>query len=214
MSKFIDLTNKKFGRLTVIKRVENAKDGHAQWLCKCECGNYKIICGRSLQKGVTLSCGCLISEITTKRNTKHNLYNSRIYSIYKDMKKRCYNKNNKSYENYGGRGIKICDEWLNKENGFINFYNWAINNGYKVDLTIDRINVNGNYEPSNCKWATIKEQANNRRSNHLITYNGETHNITQWAEILNISYGALKNRIRNGWDIEKAFNTPQKKRTF
>ena len=213
MGKFIDLTGQKFGRLTVIKRVENAKDRHAHWLCKCECGNYKIICGRSLQKGVTLSCGCLISEITTKRSTKHGLHNTRIYSIYNDMKKRCYNKNNKSYENYGGRGIKICDEWLNKKNGFINFYNWAINNNYKVDLTIDRINVNGNYEPSNCKWATIKEQANNRRSNHLITYNGETHNITQWAGILNISYGALKKRIRNGWDIEKAFNTPQKNRT-
>lgn len=112
------------------------------------------------------------------------------------MKKSCYNKNDSSYKHYGGRGIKICDEWIEKENGFINFYNWAMNNGYKENLSIDRINVNGNYEPSNCRWATAIQQANNRTNNHYIIYNKEKHTMTEWGRILNISYATLKTRAR------------------
>lgn len=131
---------------------------------------------------------------------------TRIHSIYKGMKDRCRYKTNDNYMRYGGRGIKVCEEWLSD---FMNFYNWAINNGYKDNLTLDRIDSNGNYEPSNCRWLTYKEQANNTRRNNYITYNNETHSLTEWAEILGIKRSTLSNRIvTKHWSIEKAFTTP------
>lgn len=202
MRKCIDLTNKKFGRLTVIKRVEN-KGKETCWLCKCDCGNEKIIKAKNLKSGTTQSCGCLHKEKTQKINYKHGLRKTRLYNTWANMKKRCYNKNDKRYKNYGGRGIIMCDEW---QNDFMSFYNWAINNGYKENLTIDRIDVNGNYEPNNCRWATIKIQANNTTTNHYITYNNETHTIAEWADILNINYAKLHARItKSKWNIERAF---------
>ena len=126
----------------------------------------------------------------------HGKYKSRIYHTYKHMKQRCYNKNCKDYKNYGRRGIKICDEWLNK---FMAFYNWAYDNGYADTLTIDRIDVNGNYEPSNCRWATQKQQSNNKRNNVLLTYNGKTQNMAQWAEELDINGGTVRMRHYRGW---------------
>lgn len=201
MSKFIDLTGQKFGRLTVVERAEDyvTKNGkkYTQWLCKCECGNIKIISTSRLKDGTTKSCGCLSKEL----KTKHNLCYTRIYEIFCGIKKRCFNKKDKSYKIYGDRGIKVCDEWLDKENGFMNFYNWAINNGYNDDLTIDRIDVNGNYEPSNCRWVSKKEQANNRRTNHYITYNNKTQNLKQWCDELNLNYKTTYNKI-------KYFNIP------
>jgi hypothetical protein len=122
------------------------------------------------------------------------------------MKDRCRYKTNDNYERYGGRGIRVCEEWLAD---YINFYNWAINNGYKEGLTLDRIDSNKNYEPDNCRWATYKEQANNTRRNNFITYNGETHTLTEWAEKLGIKRSTLNTRIhRQHWDIEKALTTP------
>ena len=162
------------------------------WLCKCDCGNIKKVRTNHLKFGSIKSCGCLL----LLGNPKHNMCGTKIYNVYKSMRERCFNKNDKNYRHYGGRGIKICDEWLDKENGFMNFYNWAIKNGYKKGLTLDRINVDGNYSPSNCRWTTMKEQSNNRRNNNYITYNGETHTLTQWSEILNIKYGTLQNRIQ------------------
>lgn len=221
MKNFIDLTGQKFGRLTVIKRVENDKYGTARWECKCVCGGKTITSTGHLKSGHTKSCGCYSKEIAKEKALKnkyfykHGLFSDKNYirlsHILNAMKKRCYDVNNKSYFNYGKRGIVICDEWLNSESGLFNFYNWAMQNGYKDNLSIDRIDNNGNYEPSNCRWATAKQQANNKRSNHLITYDGQTYNITEWAEKKNIKPRVLLDRIRRNWTIERAFNQPIRK---
>lgn len=137
---------------------------------------------------------------------KHGLNETRIYKTWVRMKVRCYNQNHDRYKNYGGRGITVCDEW---KNDFKKFYEWAMKNGYSDDLTIDRIDVNGNYEPSNCRWITNKEQCNNRRNNHFITYNGKTQTVSEWAEEIGLDYNTLLVRInRLHWDIEKALTTP------
>lgn len=207
MGKFHDLTGQKFGRLTVIKRVENNKQNGLMWLCKCECGNICVITSNHLKNGHTKSCGCLQKEKTTK----HGLYNTRIYRIHQSIKRRCYTPNNTRYKNYGGRGIRMCDEWLNEENGFINFYNWAIDNGYTDELTIDRIDVNGNYEPSNCRWASSKTQARNRRNNKMIKYKNKVKCLIEWCEELDLSYCTIQARLDRGWTPEKAFETPIEK---
>ena len=135
---------------------------------------------------------------------KHNLSKTKLFKVWCGMKDRTLNKNDKHYKNYGNRGIKICNEWLED---FKCFYDWALNNGYKEGLTIDRINVNGDYEPNNCRWITWKEQENNRTNNHYITYNGETHTMKQWSEILGIKYTTLSMRLNTRhWSIERSFN--------
>ena len=134
---------------------------------------------------------------------KHGKRNTRIYGIYQKMKQRCYNKNNSNYIRYGARGIKICDEWLDKENGFINFYNWSMRNGYTDKLTIDRINNDGNYEPSNCRWVTNKIQSNNRRSNIFITYKNKTQTMTEWADEFGISRERIRNKLQKGLSMKE-----------
>lgn len=202
MGKLIDLTGKKFGRLTVIERVENGKNGHARWNCKCSCGNVKAIKGYHLMSGDTRSCGCYAIERTIIRNATHGKYKTRLYRIWRGMISRCYNKNADNHKNYGGRGIMVCDEW----NEFEPFYNWSIDSDYSDDLTLDRINVDGNYEPSNCRWADIKTQANNKTNSNIITYRGKTHTVAEWSNILNINVETLHTRLNRGWDIEKVFN--------
>lgn len=197
MSKLIDLTGQKFGRLTVIEKY--GKYTPTKWLCKCECGNEYIAIGNNLKRGFTKSCGCLQKE--HPNGTTHNLANTRLYNIWAGIKTRCKNPKSKAYKNYGARGITVCDEWAND---FTAFHEWAMANGYQEGLTIDRIDANGNYEPSNCRWLTNAEQQNNRRNNHSITYNGETHTMAEWARILGINYHTLQTRLYRGWTIEKA----------
>lgn len=194
-----DLTAQKFGRLTVLKYL-----GESKWLCKCDCGNYSTPIGYRLKNGITKSCGCLQRDIVSKQSTKHGMSDKRIYSIWRNMKQRCSNPNATKYEIYGGKGIEVCNEWLD----FMNFYNWAMANGYNDNLSIDRIDGNKGYTPENCRWVTYKVQGNNTEQNHILTYKGKTQNVTQWAEELGIDSNTLNTRISRGWNIEKALTTP------
>lgn len=153
-----DISYKQFGRLMPIEYA-----GHGYWKCRCTCGNVKIIRGADILNGKTQSCGCLQRERTSNANAKHRLHDSRLYNIWCGMKQRCFYKNHVRYHRYGARGITVCDEW---KNDFQAFYDWSMSHGYADDLTIDRINNDGNYEPSNCRWATPKEQYKNQ-SNHF-----------------------------------------------
>lgn len=213
MSKFQDLTGQRFGRLTVIKRVENktypSGQKKVEWLCKCECGKETTVSSQCLLNGHTKSCGCTKGEFIRQKKATHKESNTKLYRIWQAMKRRCYNANTKDYKLYGSRGIAVCDEWFNS---FEAFEKWAIVNGYDDTLTIDRIDVNGNYEPSNCRWATPKEQANNKRNNHLLTYNNKTQTLQQWADEMNIKRSTILTRLNRGWSIERALTKPIIKR--
>lgn len=159
-----DLTGQRFGRLTVIECMGSAHDHHKIWKCKCDCGNFTTVPSNALKLGRTQSCGCLALEHTVnmgKNSATHHLRHTRLYNIWANMKQRCCNTDHPRFKDYGARGIRVCDEWLDS---FENFYKWAISNGYDKKLTIDRIDNDGIYEPSNCKWSTYKEQAQNKRN--------------------------------------------------
>lgn len=205
MGKMIDLTGQRFGRLKVISPAFKDKRNQWHWNCKCDCGNTKIIPGKNLRKGDTKSCGCIHSEQIRKLMTKHGFSKTRLEQIRNDMQKRCYNPKRSSYKWYGGRGITICEEWRTNP---ASFYTWAIESGYEEHLTIERIDVNGNYCPENCKWVTQKEQKNNQRSNHLITYKGKTKTMAEWSELTGLSYSTIRSRQNRGWSDEKTIETP------
>ena len=212
--KYKDYTNRVFGRLTVLGldhiqqkyKPDGRPNGHRYYYkCRCSCGNIRIVLIDHLVSGKIRSCNCLQKERASLACTKHGLRNSRIYRIWGGMIQRCINPNIERYDLYGGRGITVCEEWMED---FLNFYNWSMNNGYQDNLTIDRIDVNGNYDPDNCRWITTKQQARNMRTNVYITYNGETHCLSEWAEIIGIKAGTLNYRIRHGWSVEEALTTP------
>ena len=203
---FKNLTGQKFGRLTVVSLDKNIK-GKIYWLCKCDCGKIVSVLRSSLTSGNTKSCGCYKRNLDKKRFRKHGMTNTRIYRIWSGMKKRCNNPKDSNYNFYGGRNIKVCEDW---EKNFINFYNWAMANGYKEDLTIDRINNNGNYEPSNCRWITQAEQTRNERSNVRITIDGKTKLLSEWARESGIDRRTIAKRIRLGWQKDELLNQVDK----
>lgn len=193
-----DLSGNKFGKLTLVKIFSY---NPIKYECKCDCGNTKIIRASDILSGKSRSCGCVHGNHKT-----HGKTHTRLYSIYNNMINRCKNPNVDCYKYYGGKGISICEEW---EKDFQKFYNWAMGNGYEENLTIDRIDVNGNYEPDNCQWVTMKEQANNTTRNRIIKYNGESKTLKQWAEILGFDESVLRNRLNRGWSVERAIETPK-----
>lgn len=204
---FKDLVGMKFGEWTVLELSGKNKYNERLWRCKCSCGNISEVTSRLLIGGYSKSCRDCAYKKRGENQKKHGMSRSRIYNIYNGIINRCYNKNNYSFKYYGERQIKVCDEWLG-EHGFENFYQWSIKNGYSGALTIDRIDVNGNYEPGNCRWVDMKTQANNRRNNVNIIYNGKNQTLAQWSEELGINFYTLYARIeKNNWDVERAFAT-------
>lgn len=208
MSRFKDLKGRKIGRLTVIEHTgftEPNKHGrrYALWYCKCDCGNYCEVSSANLGKG-TNSCGCLAKEHLaemTKGNITHGMTGTHLYRCYHQMLNRCYKPKNDHYHMYGGRGIAVCEEW---RNDFKAFRDWAFRNGYQEGLSLDRIDVNGNYKPSNCRWIAMKDQCHNKRQSRLYAFNGKVQDIAQWAKEYGLKYATLAGRLNRGWDIETA----------
>lgn len=186
-----DLTNKIFGKLTVINRVlPNDKWNSSKWNCRCECGNYKVITLHGLSKG-TKSCGCLHKQSIST----HGLCSTRLYKTWESMKARCNSPRTTKYSYYGGRGITVCDKW---SNNFMVFHDWALNNGYTDKLTIDRKDSNGNYEPANCKWSSRTEQQRNKRNSVYIEINGITKHLLEWAKEYNLKKQTIVTRYYKG----------------
>lgn len=198
----------KYGLLTITGPpiVEHKKNGKKlvtviHYPCRCDCGNVRPINWRTLLEKEEPSCGCTRWARRKLHSKAKGLCYTRLYGIWNAMNKRCYNENDHSYRNYGGRGITVCDEW---RMDFLVFMEWAINNGYKENLTIERMNNDLGYSPENCSWKSRKEQGRNRRSNHNLSYNGETRTVTEWAEITGISFTTITRRLARGWSIEDA----------
>lgn len=194
------LVGKDFGRLKVIRRLKR-KSGVENYLCICSCGNKHEVLRNNLLSGNVQSCGCLKHD--TKPNLSHGMKGTRIYRIWSGIKTRCLNENDKAYQNYGGRGIKLYKDWEE----FEKFWEWAQKTGYNDNLTIERMNVNGNYEPNNCTWITLSEQANNRTNTVSITLNGITKTAKEWSKITKIEYPTIMARLKRGWSEEKTLTT-------
>ena len=210
---FQDLSGQKFGRLLVVGRAANL-GRKTMWECRCDCGKTLVVWAGALKNGNTKSCGCLRQDVVRQKNKEtatHGLTHNRLYHIWNGMKNRCYNKNLEAYKWYGGRGITVCDEW---RDDFKAFYDWAMANGYNPDApkgkcTIDRIDVNGNYCPENCRWVDMRVQHNNMRTNVYIEIGGERKTITQWAKLYKKSGSVVWYRIHKlGWEPLKALETP------
>lgn len=190
--KKLDLSGQVFGMLTVLHEDTQNQSKVTKWICRCECGNIKSISTKGLRHDNVQSCGCKKFKnngLTTRDSAK----DLRLYNIWRSMKKRCYLQTDKDFHNYGERGISVCDEW--NEN-FYSFYLWAKESGYSDNLSIDRIDTNGNYTPDNCRWVTLKTQQRNKRTNILLSHNGETKSLVEWCEDLSVYYPTVKEKVR------------------
>ena len=205
MGRFEDITGKRYGRLTVIERADSILEPNGKhrtvWRCICECGKEKIVAANKLKSGNTKSCGCYARDV----NTTHGMSKTRLYKIWRKMKDRCYNPKHTHYEFYGGKGICICEEW---KDDFEAFKDWAVMSGYSDYLTIERIDNDIGYNKENCKWATVKEQNNNKGDNVFYTYNGFKLTMAEWAERYGINYGTFCKRLYAGWSFKDAIETP------
>lgn len=187
MGNKIPLEGMRFGKLVVLSEHPVRQGKQIMWVCKCDCGNTKVINGHNLRSGASTTCGCSIQ--------RHGMRNTRLWSIWDGMMKRCYNPRHEWFKRYGGRGITICDEWLQDHGAF---FSWALSNGYKDGLTIDRIDVDKGYYPGNCRWVDMKTQLNNRSNNCVVEINGESRTIAEWADITGIKYQTIYRRYRRG----------------
>jgi len=204
---FKDISGQRFGRLTIVAfdRTENRR---AFWRCLCDCGNMTIVIGKDLRSGHTVSCGCFDRERRivhghARKNGRKKLW-TRTYKAWMNAKRRCYDSRTKWFHLYGGRGIRVCDRWRDSFENFL-----ADMGECPQGLELDRYpDQSGNYEPGNCRWASKKQQGRNTRMNHLVTVNGETLTLTEWAERLGATYYTLRDRLRRGWSLEKTVSTP------
>ena len=205
MTKFIDETGNRYGKLTVIKRNGSSKDHKAMWLCKCDCGNYTTTTGKSLRNGSCTSCGCHRKDVLKRgmlANKTHGETNCRLYNIWRGIKKRCRLKTDKSYKYYGLKGIDVCDEWYDS---YECFRDWSLKHGYNEKLTLDRIDFYGNYTPDNCRWVDYKTQENNRRNTVYVEYEGKTYPRAILADKLGVSNQALLYRQKHGIPLTRKF---------
>lgn len=204
MTKKLSLLGQTFGRLTVISEAPSRKGQHSRWVCLCSCGKQTIVDGTHLNTGRSKSCGCLRHDVSKDCNTVHGFSGSKLYSTWLDVKKRCHDTKRKDFKHYGGRGIAMSQEWVHN---FEAFRDLAMQNGYAENLSIDRIDVDGDYCPTNCRWVSQVDQVRNRRNTRK--YKGKT--IKEWAEILGLNYHTLHSRITKcGWTFEKAISTPKR----
>jgi hypothetical protein len=200
MGAAIDLTGQKFGRWLVIKRYQTIPK--TKYLCRCECGTERLVAHGDLRNGKSRSCGCLKRDLTIARNTTHgDSHHERLWRIWNNMKNRCSNPNIDTFHRYGGRGIKVCDEW---EQSYESFREWSLSNGYTDNLSIDRIDNDGNYEPNNCRWVTSKIQSRNTVRNNRYSIENETRTLIEWCELHSINYRTVKSRLSRGWSFEDA----------
>ena len=206
MAELKDLTGRRFGRLVVSCQAGRDKQGRAIWGCLCDCGNQARVKSTNLIQGHTNSCGCLHRE----QNVTHGRTNSRLYYVWTNMKNRCNNPENRAYPHYGGRGITVCDEWYE----FDRFMLWAESHGYAPGLTLDRIDVNGNYKPDNCRWADVVTQQNNKRNNYFIEFGGHRKTLSEWARETGIGSCTLRTRLEIlCWPVSRALTEPVRGRT-